>query len=96
MIASRELRLLAENGMADTMHVQDAQWEAVPLTFAFPRKEENKDVLLAFHDFIGKMREDGSLAALSNTWFDTDLTQIPDGESGYVAVTGADAWQADE
>lgn len=96
LFASLCPRLLAENGMADTMHVQDAQWEAVPLTFAFPRKEENKDVLLAFHDFIGKMREDGSLAALSNTWFDADLTQIPDGESGYVAVTGADAWQADE
>lgn len=89
-------RLLAENGMTDTMQVQDTQWEAVPLTFAFPRQEENKDVILAFHDFLGKMREDGGLAALSEKWFDADLTQIPDGESGYVTTTGADAWQVGE
>lgn len=96
LFASVCSRLLKKTGMTDTMHVQDIQWEAVPLTFAFPRQEENKDVILAFHDFLGKMREDGSLAALSEQWFGADLTQIPDGESGYIPTTGADAWQVEE
>ena len=74
----------------------DIQWKNMPIVYAWGRKEENKDIILAFNDLIAQMQEDGTLSQFSNKWFEMDITQLPAGQVNYVTSTGDDAWQSYE
>ncbi len=88
--------IVAESGYTDTMHIQDLQWQNMPIVYGWARTEASKDYILAFNDLIDEMHEDGTLTEFSMKWFGMDVTELPEGEVNYVTTTGDDAWQSYE
>lgn len=96
MVTSTCAYKVRDLGYTDTLTIQDIQWKNMPIVYAWGRKEENKDIILAINDLIAEMQEDGTLSQFSNKWFEMDITQLPEGEVNYVVPTGDDAWQSYE
>ena len=96
MVTSTCAYKVRDLGYTDTLTIQDIQWKNMPIVYAWGRKEENKDIILAINDLIAQMQEDGTLSQFSNKWFEMDITQLPEGEVNYVTATGDDAWQSYE
>lgn len=96
MVTSTCAYKVRDLGYTDTLTIQDIQWKNMPIVYAWARKEENKDIILAFNDLIAQMQEDGTLSQFSNKWFEMDITQLPAGQVNYVTSTGDDAWQSYE
>ena len=68
----------------------------MPIVYGFARNDDNKDLILAINDLLEEMHSDGTLSSISEKWFGTDLTGLPDGEVNYVTTTGDKAWQSYE
>ena len=88
--------IVEQQGYTDQTHIQNVEWQNMPIVYGFTRTEENKDIILAINDLLDEMHEDGTLAELSNKWFGMDVTALPEGEVNYVTTTGEDAWQSYE
>ena len=88
--------IVEQQGYTDQTHIQNVEWQNMPIVYGFTRTEENKDIILAINDLLDEMHEDGTLAELSNKWFEMDITGVPDGEVNYVTTTGDNAWQSNE
>ena len=88
--------IVEQQGYTDQTHIQNVEWQNMPIVYGFTRTEENKDIILAINDLLDEMHEDGTLAELSNKWFGMDVTAPPEGEVNYVTTTGEDAWQSYE
>lgn len=96
MCTSTAAYIVESSGYADTMTIQDIQYQNMPIVYGWARTESNKDLILAFNDLIEQMHEDGTLTEMSMKWFNMDVTEVPDGEVNYVTTTGDDAWQSYE
>lgn len=88
--------IVEQQGYTDQTHIQNVEWQNMPIVYGFTRTEENKDIILAINDLLDEMHEDGTLAELSNKWFGMNVTALPEGEVNYVTTTGEDAWQSYE
>ena len=88
--------IVEQQGYTDQTHIQNVEWQNMPIVYGFTRTEETKDIILAINDLLDEMHEDGTLAELSNKWFGMDVTALPEGEVNYVTTTGEDAWQSYE
>lgn len=96
MVTSTCAYKVRDLGYSDTLTIQDIQRKNLPIVYAWNRKDENKDIILAINDLIDEMQQDGTLSNFSNKWFEMDITQLPAGEVNHVTSTGDNAWQSYE
>lgn len=96
MVTSTCAYKVRDLGYSDSLTIQDIQMKNMPIIYAWGRKDENKDIILAINDLIDEMQQDGTLSNFSNKWFEMDITQLPDGEVNHVTSTGDNAWQSYE
>ena len=96
MVTSTCAYKVRDLGYTDTLTIQDIRWKDMPIVYAWGRKDENKDIILAFNDLIAQMHEDGTLSQFSNKWFEMDITPVPEGKDNFVTTTGDNAWQSYE
>ena len=65
----------------DDLVMFDPQYKNTPMTYAWTKKAENKDILKKVNATLAEMREDGTLKSISEKWLDMDISETPVGEN---------------